>query len=579
MNIKIIPGRIILNSQRQIYRLASLRRSAKKQKDVIVNIFEVLLLCLLSVACGQTGSRATNIPVHTLESTPTVMVMPSETATSLPSPAPAPSLWVSPVLPAGLTQELKLPQGVVQVQQSESANLRLEISDQNPVSRWVYAVVAPFSTITDTVSFDQVLNTWKGKLASPFGAQPLLMDRETEQVLAALWSAPAPNGVTVLPSGQLIDYAWAHQPAWAIVPFDKLEPRWKVLLVDGQSPVRKEFDLQAYTLSIPISLDGDPSLVNTVQLGLPASNRDPNLLTTLVMTGVTALVRGTSNTMYFHGVDYPAEAIAPILQNADITHISNEVPFSPDCPLYNNSQDDLRFCTNPKYIGLMEYVGTKIVELTGDHFSDYGPQAMLYTLQLYRDRGWPYYGGGANLDEGRQPAYIIHNGNRLAFIGCNAKGGGYATASATNPGAVACDMVWMKAEVKRLRDQGYLPIVTYQHQEYYSYTVLPQYRPDFTEMAEAGAVIVSGSQAHQPQNFEFDNGALIHYGLGNLFFDQVDFSPDTKNAFIDRHIFYGGRYISTELVTIRFVDMAKSRLMTADERAAFLKVIFKASGW
>jgi poly-gamma-glutamate synthesis protein (capsule biosynthesis protein) len=326
-------------------------------------------------------------------------------------------------------------------------------------------------------------------------------------------------------------------------------------------------------------LNGDPSLVNAVNLGLPASNRDPNLLTTLVMTGVTALVRGTSNTMYFHGVDYPAEVIAPILQDADITHISNEVPFSPDCPLYNNNQDDLRFCTNPKYIGLLEYVGTKIVELTGDHFSDYGPAAMLYTLQLYRDRGWPYYGGGANLEEGRQPAYIIHNGNRLAFIGCNAKRGGYATASATNPGAVPCDLDWMKAEVKTLRDQGYLPIVTYQHQEYYSYKVLPIYRPDFTEMAEAGAVIVSGSQAHQPQNFEFDNGGLIHYGLGNLFFDQVDFAPETKDAFIDRHVFYGGRYISTELVTIRFVDLAKSRLMTPEERAAFLKIIFKASGW
>lgn len=297
------------------------------------------------------------------------------------------------------------------------------------------------------------------------------------------------------------------------------------------------------------------------------------------MTGTTALVRGTSNTMYFHGVDYPAEDIAPILQGADITHISNEVPFAPNCPLYNNTQDDLRFCTNPKYIGLLEYIGTKIVELSGDHFADDGPEAMLYTLQLYRDRGWSYYGGGANLEDGRQPAYIVHNGNRLAFIGCNAKQGGYATATATNPGAVHCDLDWMKAEVKTLRDQGYLPIVTYQHEEYYSYKVLPQYRPDFTEMAEAGAVIVSGSQAHQPQNFEFDNGGLIHYGLGNLFFDQVNFAPETKDAFIDRHVFYGGRYISTELITIRFVDMARSRLMTSDERAALLKVIFKASGW
>jgi hypothetical protein len=558
---------------------AKLQGIHKRWGDLTSKFAGILILCLLLGACGTTAGKSTEAPTITPMNTPTEEAYPTATATLQPSPTPVPSLWLAPDLPAKLIQGLKLPAGVSQVKQPESANLRLEVNDQNPVSYWVYAVVAPFPTITDTVSFDQVLGTWKGKQVGPFSGQPLLMDQETEQVLAALWNSPDQKGIKVMPEDQLVDYAWAHRPAWAIVPFENLQPRWKVLIVDGQSPVHREFDIHAYPLSVPISLNGDPSVVSAVKTGLFPSNRDANLLTTLVMTGVTALVRGTSNTMYFHGVDYPAEDIAPVLRDADITHISNEVPFSPNCPLYNNAQDDLRFCTNPKYIGLLEFVGTKIVELTGDHFSDYGPQAMLYTLQLYRDHGWPYYGGGADLEEGRQPAYIIHNGNRLAFIGCNAKGGGYATASATNPGAAACDLDWMRNEVKMLRDQGYLPIVTYQHQEYYSYKVAPQYRPDFTEMAEAGAVIVSGSQAHQPQNFEFDNGALIHYGLGNLFFDQVDFTPETRDAFIDRHVFYGGKYISTELVTIRFVDLARSRLMTPDERAALLKVIFKASGW
>lgn len=162
---------------------------------------------------------------------------------------------------------MKLPDGISQVKQPESASLRLEVSDQNPVSRWVYAVVAPFSTITDTVSFDQVLGAWQGKSTGPFSGQPLLMDQETEQVLAALWNAPAPQGVKVMPADQLVDYAWAHQPSWAIVPFEKLEPRWKVLLVDGQSPVRKDFNLQAYTLSVPVSLNGDPSSGKHGQIG------------------------------------------------------------------------------------------------------------------------------------------------------------------------------------------------------------------------------------------------------------------------------------------------------------------------
>jgi len=91
-------------------------------------------------------------------------------------------------------------------------------------------------------------------------------------------------------------------------------------------------------------------------------------------------------------------------------------------------------------------------------------------------------------------------------------------------------------------------------------------------------VIVSGSQAHQPQSFEFRNGAFIHYGLGNLFFDQMA-SAAVRQEFLDRHVIYDGRYISTELLTTFLEDFAQPRPMTADERAAFLAALFSASGW
>ena len=98
-------------------------------------------------------------------------------------------------------------------------------------------------------------------------------------------------------------------------------------------------------------------------------------------------------------------------------------------------------------------------------------------------------------------------------------------------------------------------------------------------MAEAGAVIVSGSQAHQPQGMEFLNGAFIHYGLGNLFFDQYDLCPACRQGLIDRHVFYNGRYISTELLPLQFIDYSRSRPMTVDESNALLEELFTASGW
>ena len=106
----------------------------------------------------------------------------------------------------------------------------------------------------------------------------------------------------------------------------------------------------------------------------------------------------------------------------------------------------------------------------------------------------------------------------------------------------------------------------------------PSVREDFIAMENAGAIIVSGSQAHSPQGFEFVNNSFIHYGLGNLFFDQMA-SINTRREFIDRHVFYNGKYINTQVITSFLEDYARPRLMSMDERREFLEEIFKFSGW
>jgi poly-gamma-glutamate synthesis protein (capsule biosynthesis protein) len=72
---------------------------------------------------------------------------------------------------------------------------------------------------------------------------------------------------------------------------------------------------------------------------------------------------------------------------------------------------------------------------------------------------------------------------------------------------------------------------------------------------------------------------LIHFGLGNLFFDQYDVSQGTRQGIVDRHIFYDGRHISTELLTYVFVDYARPRPANVSERQALLTQVFAASGW
>jgi len=128
--------------------------------------------------------------------------------------------------------------------------------------------------------------------------------------------------------------------------------------------------------------------------------------------------------------------------------------------------------------------------------------------------------------------------------------------------------------------------MTFQYNEYYQPNPTDYEQRDFRKMAEAGAVVVSGSQAHVPAAMEFFGGSFVHYGLGNLFFDQMSHPmpdgsqiDDTRNVFVDRHVFYAGRYIGTELLTYIIEDYARPRLMTELERLEFLKKIFSAGGW
>jgi poly-gamma-glutamate synthesis protein (capsule biosynthesis protein) len=306
-------------------------------------------------------------------------------------------------------------------------------------------------------------------------------------------------------------------------------------------------------------------------------------MTTVILTGVTALVRATAYTMETKGVTYPANDIRELMRAADITHISNEIPFFTGCDFPNPSRSKLVFCSDPKYIELLQDVGTDVVELTGNHFADYGAAAMLETLDIYNRNDIPYYGGGADLEDALKPALLSHNGNQIAFIGCNPVDLGRPPVATENkPGAAPCSHSYQVNTIEDLDELGYVVIATFQHFEYYSPEARPNQLEDFRRVADAGATIVSGSQAHFAQVMEFYDGSFIHYGLGNLFFDQmgdIPYHPGIRREFIDRYTIYNGKLISVELLTAMLVDHSRPRLMTPEERASFLNEYFHHSGW
>ncbi|NPV85666.1 MAG: hypothetical protein HPY45_06610 [Anaerolineae bacterium] len=523
-------------------------------------------------------------------SPPTLSPSPLPAPTSTPVPtATLPALSSLSValdsnVPLALRQSVGLPPEVKQVEDADAANIHFGVvSNGQAQSRWVYALVAPFPTIIDEVTLDALKGAWSGT-GQRINGQPLFITEATLAVFEALWGKPNASNIVVVPEARLLDQTWVKPYSWAIVPFEALDPRWKVIRVDGQSPLDKAFEEERYPLAVPFGWRGDEGsvyvLTNQAQPSLLRSNRDADKMTTLVMTGTTSLIRAVAARMEEKGLTYPGGDIQPWLKEADLTHVSNEVAFDPNCPRVDFHKDVDVFCSRSEYIELLKFVGVDIVELTGNHLMDFGWRALSYTLDLYTQNGIRYFGGGINAEEAWKPLKIEHNGNKLAFVGCSASGPQYVWATDSQPGAAQCDINKMVNLVTALRSEGYLPIVTFQHYESYGFYPVPQQRDDFDRASQAGAVVVSGSQAHFPQIMTFIDDRFVHYGLGNLFFDQMDIPvKGTRREFIDRHVFYDGRYISTELLTAMLEDYSRPRPMDRVERESLLTDIFAASGW
>ena len=583
------------------------------------------LVLALFAACGSPSSPAP---------TPTPTRTPRPTETPIPSPTPTPAWPVTVFIPIGLPAPVSdalnsviadHPDVFTLAPSAEAADVQVALdpstalgtgpstapetgpstpSDAGPgatlLAEWMYAIVAPFPTLVDEVAWADVANSWSGTPTGPFADRPLLMTAETAVTLATALGDPATHSVDLVPAEEMVQRAWDTRPAWAIVPFGQLEPRWKVLRLEGASVLDQDLDAATYPLAVRASATGlergvtklqellaeqasqqAPYAVGDSVTAVPLTNRDPARMTVVVMTGVTALTRGTASRMDRLGVTYPAQDIRPWLVEADITHVSNEVSFAENCPPPADYRT-MVFCSNPSYIELLEDVDVDVVELTGNHLLDWGVEAMKNSLRMYEERGIPYYGGGWDLAQAQSVLTLTHGVHTFAFVGCNPAGPASDWATEDLPGSAPCNFgalaEQLGPQVRQLRDQGIIPIVTLQYLENPTYEPTGLQRVDFRALAEAGAAIVSGSQAHQPQGFDFHGGTFIHYGLGNLFFDQMQ-SLETRQEFIDRHTFYDGRHISTEVLTAILEDYARPRPMTPEEREALLTAAFAASGW
>jgi hypothetical protein len=444
----------------------------------------------------------------------------------------------------------------------------------------VYVPVAPFDDLRDEVSLEELRQRWAGR-----GAGALLMSPATAELLTGVWGAGQPQLVA---DDDLLTALQGDADALGLLPFDALAPTFKALKLDGAQALQRDLAMDSYPLAFALWLEGpDAELVGPLLAEHWAAwpNRDPERITELIMTGVTAMCRLTADRMETYGVEYPALVISDVLRAADITHVSNEVPFVSGCPV-NTASGNLTFCSDYAYWGALEAIGTDIVGLSGNHVNDYGYAGARESIAFYRDRDIAIYGSGLNEEEACAPLYFAHNGNRLAFIAALAFEPSWAWATEDQPGACYYyenkeRLLGLIAELAADPDVD-LVSVELQYLETYNPYPTEQQVAEFRELRAAGADLVTGVQSHVPQSWEpYDASSpqgpgIIVYGLGNLFFDQM-WSWETRTGLIARHTIYQGRLLHSEVLTTVLEDYAQPRWATPEERLEILQRIHQAA--
>jgi poly-gamma-glutamate capsule biosynthesis protein CapA/YwtB (metallophosphatase superfamily) len=472
-----------------------------------------------------------------------------------------------------------------------NANLTIT-SDAQPgsvlLAERVYVVADRFPTLRTGMTQSELRGLWQGQPTSD-GAKTLLATDEAYEALTRLYGLPAAS-VQVLPLDSIVARLWsAPQPgvgadhsALAVVPFDQLTPKLTALPLDGVNVLAHDFKIEQYPLVAHTYIGGDPKLIPEVIAALrptiPLTNRDPDRITTVIMTGTTAIARSSAVKIdEKRDPAYPARVIAPVLSAADITHVSNEISFVDNCtPLLNTTV----FCSKPSYMATFKLAGVKIVGLTGNHLLDYGTQPFLKTLDMYDAAGLRYYGGGRNAEEGGKTLFLQDHGNKLAFLGANSFGPAFDWATAERPGSNKYDAAGMKKQIAAARAQADVVFVELQAEETYDYKPSGNNQIEFRAVMASGADVVTGVQAHHPQAVELsaDGRRIILYGLGNLFFDQM-FDLGVRQGLIARHTIYEGRLLQTELLTTMLEDYVQPRWATPAERTQILDSVLAASGF
>jgi poly-gamma-glutamate capsule biosynthesis protein CapA/YwtB (metallophosphatase superfamily) len=140
--------------------------------------------------------------------------------------------------------------------------------------------------------------------------------------------------------------------------------------------------------------------------------REENMAASVLIAGDCGPTHGPDDGFPIEGY---TERILPILRAADFRLVNCMRTYS----TRSVSVAEAPQVAQPVYMAdLYSNAGFDGVTMANNHSYDSGPDAMVDTVELFRERGIQVTGAGRNLAEARKPVILEKDGIRIAYLGC-----------------------------------------------------------------------------------------------------------------------------------------------------------------
>ena len=271
---------------------------------------------------------------------------------------------------------------------------------------------------------------------------------------------------------------------------------------------------------------------------IEASNPDE---TTLTFAGDVGFAEGYSTiNVYRQQANGVEDCIAPgvleIMRGTDIMMVNNEFPYSyRGAPTPNKTYT---FRADPKDVHIMKDMGVDIVSLANNHAYDYGPDALIDTIDTLNDAKLPFVGAGKNIEEAMRPAYFHVNGHIISYVSATQieRYANPDTREATEDSPGVLRTLDPRKTVKVITEAAANSdfTVVYVHWGSESTDLVEQSQRDLARAyVDAGADLIIGDHSHCLQGIDYVDDVPVFYSLGNYWFNSKTLDTCLVQATLD----------------------------------------------